>query len=99
VRDIHITHIRHLAGDLEEGMQLCRLCGEVLLDYTNAAWSSPDGSLSKGFPSGFLYVSGNSPTVFSIEQPKSEEVFEGDVTETGEQIKYINKIILCDKPI
>lgn len=91
----HITHVRHLAGEFEEGMQLCRLCGEVLCDYTGS-WASIDGTGPVSFPTGFLYVSGKNPTTYCIEEPKNEEEFEGDLSEDGEQIKYINKVIGCD---
>ncbi len=96
MKDIHITHIRHLAGELEEGMQLCRLCGEVLLDYTDGGWCSPDGSLSQGFPSGFLYVSGKNPTSFTSIEPKPEEIVDEELPWGDEKVKYINRIIGCD---
>lgn len=31
-----MTEIRHIAGPMEEGLQRCVVCGEILIDYRNA---------------------------------------------------------------
>jgi hypothetical protein len=61
-------YVEHLAGALEDNIQLCRLCGTVLNDFTNAAWPANQPP-PPGFPEGPLYVSGRNPTTFSTMLP------------------------------
>lgn len=35
------TYTQHIAGSFEDGLQVCRLCGKVLADYTGS-WATTD---------------------------------------------------------
>lgn len=50
-------YIEHDAGAYEDCIQVCRMCGEVLCDYTGAAWPEGDPA-PRGFAEGTLYTSG-----------------------------------------
>lgn len=58
---------RHLVGEMEGGIQSCLLCGETLLDYTNAMFIIGEEP-PRGWDSGYVYVSKlTNPTIFLLE--------------------------------
>lgn len=63
-----IVYIEHRAGVFEDGLQICVLCGIVLVDYTDDWLSTRPGPLH-GWPEGPLYRTGVNPVVTMIEPP------------------------------
>lgn len=59
--------IKHVVIDMDDSrVQRCVICGEVICDYRNSM--SCDGSISKGFGSGSVYISkSKNPTVFKTD--------------------------------
>jgi len=55
--------IRHIAGEMVNGIQRCIICGEVICDYTNTLTPSEQPPL-KGWPEGDIFISGNMTTIF-----------------------------------
>ena len=78
-----IIYTEHKAGEYEDGLQICVLCGEILTDYTGV-WMTSDGRPPQGFPEGKIYKAGNETT--SI---KPEEYY-------GPDDPYIRTVIKCD---
>lgn len=64
-----IIYIEHEAGEFEDGLQVCRLCGAILCDYTGE-WVSTNRNKLKGWPKGKIYVTGINPIQTSIYKPK-----------------------------
>ena len=60
--------VKHLVGNLVDGIQRCIICGEIINDYTDVMY--PAGQPApKGFPAGPVYVSGTNPKIYtSIEE-------------------------------
>lgn len=50
--------IRHIAGELIEGVQLCVICGAVLIDYRNSSFLGSDGSIPLGWAKGAVFING-----------------------------------------
>lgn len=50
--------VKHIAGEMIEGVQYCLICGQVLCDYRGAV-SPEKGWVPQGWPDGFIYVRGN----------------------------------------
>lgn len=42
-----ITYIQHVAGVYEDGLQLCRYCGKILIDHTGS-WATTDPTGNPG---------------------------------------------------
>lgn len=65
--------IKHIAGDFEWPLQVCKICGCVLNDYTNIAWPKGDKPPA-GFPEGDIYISENAnPTYFFTAEPDTTQ--------------------------
>lgn len=62
-----LVYIEHQAGDFEDGLQVCVLCGEVICDYTGH-WMSSDNSPIRGFASGTVYKYKNETTTINPEE-------------------------------
>lgn len=50
--------MNHIAGEYEDGLQRCVVCGAVLVDDRGAAYCG-DGPPPKGFAPGPVYAIGN----------------------------------------
>ena len=82
-----IIYTEHLAGDFEDGLQVCRLCGHVICDYTGS-WATDDGSTPQGFQSGPIYITGNFPVETTSLKP---------LPNYANEDPYIRKIVKCDQ--
>lgn len=62
--------IRHIAGELTDGVQRCVVCGYIISDYRGAVHAiSSDGTQwqPKGFREGEVFVKGNFTSISPIE--------------------------------
>jgi hypothetical protein len=64
--------IRHIVSEMDENMiQRCIMCGEIIFDYSNAAWPA-EQEPPRGFAPGQLFIQGKNPTSFFNELPDNE---------------------------
>jgi hypothetical protein len=57
--------VRHIVGQLDEGVQRCVICGEIISDYRNTMM--PAGTPPpKGFGAGEVFVKGGNPIETTI---------------------------------
>lgn len=58
-------YTKHLVSEMENGIQKCLVCGEVIFDYSKGAFYPEPEETPKGFAAGVLYISTQTnPTVF-----------------------------------
>lgn len=58
------SYVRHVAGEMNDMVQQCVICGTIISDYRNVM--VPNGqSFPKGFPAGEIFVSEGNPTIMS----------------------------------
>jgi len=54
--------------------QKCVMCGEVIHDYSEGSYDSPEGANHKGWEPGHHYITGVNPTLFSSTEPVGKNV-------------------------
>lgn len=66
--------IRHIVLEMEDLVQRCLVCGQIVNDESNSVW--PKGKKPKGWPAGRLYISEGQPRHYTIQQylPPDAEV-------------------------
>lgn len=80
-----LIYTEHEAGDFEDGLQICILCGKVITDYTGS-WVSSDNSSIRGFAQGKVWQTGTNPVQTMGVEP---------LRNYGDGDPFIRKIIKC----
>jgi hypothetical protein len=57
--------VKHLAGEYENGVQRCIICGYTICDYRNTM--SPGTPAPQGFPTGPVFITDGNPMMLSTE--------------------------------
>ncbi len=58
------VYLKHIVGEFDGIKQHCVICGEAIIDYTNAMWAPPIPNPLPSYLEGALYISmGVNPTI------------------------------------
>lgn len=61
-----MIYTRHILEKMNNGVQRCIICGEIIIDERNAMYHPPRTEPSKGWGEGELYISkSKNPTILT----------------------------------